>query len=146
MADQALSLDLHGAKELADQLLNIARLNPSRIAAALYQEMQLVRNVAIARCPVAPHGGTLRASIRVEEPIIDGAQTSVSLVAGGPEMDYAVAVHEHLSDASPPSWIGKDIHWNASGTGPKFLENPIREAQAGLAERLGSRLGLGDTI
>jgi len=139
-------MDLVGAQELAAQLLNIARLNPSRIAAALYQEVQLVRNVCIERCPVAPNGGTLRASIRVEEPIVDGANTSCSIVAGGPEMDYAVAVHEHLSEASPPSWIGKDIHWNAAGTGPKFIENPMREAQAGLAERLGKRLGLGDVV
>lgn len=45
---------------------------------------------------------------------------------------YALAVHEHLSEHSPPSWVtetgeDKGINWTIPGTGPKYLETPFRE-------------------
>jgi hypothetical protein len=53
--------------------------------------------------------------------------------------DYAQAVHEHPSYHSPPSWQGKVINWTKPGTGPKFLERPLRQRQRGMAGRI-SRL------
>ena len=53
--------------------------------------------------------------------------------------DYALAVHEHPSTHSPPTWKGKSasqIKWSKPGTGPKYLERPLRRAQRGMAGRL----------
>jgi len=57
---------------------------------------------------------------------------SVTIVFGGPGIHYAIAVHEHLSEHSPPSWriaesSGRGIRWSKPGTGPKYVERPMME-------------------
>ena len=56
---------------------------------------------------------------------------------------YAVAVHEHPSFASsPPSWhpLGKVINWSKTGTGPKYLEKPIRLARKKMPFRVAMKV------
>jgi hypothetical protein len=137
---------IKGAGEMRARLKKLATAYPKRVAAALYIEAQIIMTEAKKRCPVAPDGGTLRASGFVEKPEYTvGRSWSVTMSFGGAADAYALAVHEHLSEHSPPSWIaaeksGRGIHWNAAGTGPKFLENPINEASPRLAERIGDRI------
>lgn len=71
---------------------------------------------------------TLQNSIHAEAPVIEGAQASVRIVAGGPAADHAEAVHEHLSEHSPPSWKvaeaeGRPVKFTQGG--PKYLEKPF---------------------
>ncbi len=54
----------------------------------------------------------------------------------GPTNDYAIPVHEHPSYQSPKVWKGKIISWTKPGTGPKFLERPLKLAQRGMAGRI----------
>lgn len=120
-------------------------------ASALYIEANIELTEAKKRCPVAPSGtpgaGNLRASGQVTEPEIKNGSISCIISFGnGPSADYAVAVHEHLSPHSPPSWIGiepEDINWNVPGTGPKFLESTILESRAYMAARVAKRIRLG---
>lgn len=74
--------------------------------------------------------GPLRASGMVMEPVIEGRNISVTMGFGGAAEAYALAVHEHLSDYSPPSWkkaeaSGRGVHFSPAGHGPKYLERPV---------------------
>lgn len=138
---------LKGAASMIAKIRQIADKFPDRVAAALYTESQLIMTEAKKRTPVAPDGGTLRASGMVHKPERDGKNISVEMSFGGAADAYAIAVHEHLSEYSPPSWVaaelsGKGINWNADGTGPQFLSEPINEAMPHLAANLAKRLKL----
>lgn len=52
----------------------------------------------------------------------------------GGAQPYALAVHEHPSEHSPPSWHGKTVNFTVGG--PKYLEIPLRLAGKGLIGRL----------
>lgn len=126
-------------------LKNIAKQFPDRVAKAIFIEAQIIMTESKRRCPVASDGGTLRASGRVNPPERQGRLIWCTLSYGGAATPYALAVHEHLSEHSPPSWIraeqdGHGIHWTSAGTGPKFLENPIKEAQPTLAQKIAQRI------
>lgn len=123
---------MKGTGEMIAKLKQIAEKFPDRVAAAIYQEAQIIMTESKRRCPVASDGGVLRASGLVAEPIRRGRNISVLLSYGGAADAYAIAVHEHLSSHSPPSWItaeenGHPVQWTTPGTGPKFLEAPINE-------------------
>lgn len=86
---------------------------------------------------------TLQGTIHAQPPVIEGMQASVKVVAGGPAADYAEAIHEHLSEHSPPSWKAAE----ASGAGvkftqggPKFLERPFLVALGDLGSWLATNL------
>ena len=138
---------LHGASDMIAKIKQFAAKFPDRVAAAVYQEAQIVMTESKRRCPVASDGGTLRASGRVALPVREGRRISVTLSYGGAADAYAIAVHEHLSEHSPPSWIkaeenGHPVQWTTPGTGPKFLEGPIDEALPEMNGRLAARLQL----
>lgn len=136
---------MKGVDEMIAKLKEIADRFPDRVAAAIYTEAQIVMTEAKRRTPVARDGGTLRASGRVSLPVRKGRDISVTLSFGGAADAYAIAVHEHLSEHSPPSWIvaedqGRPVRWTTPGTGPKFLEGPINEAMPDMNARLAKRL------
>ena len=112
--------------------------------AAFVAEAELIKEDSMLHCPVAPDGGVLRGSHEVVGPVKDGDEFLIWIQVGGPSEEYAQAVHEHLSEYSPPSWVaaeesGRGINWNAQDTGPKFLENAARKATPGMPERVADR-------
>ncbi len=126
-----MSLEIKGLDELQRKL---ASLGPNAMklgGAALYQEALLVKIEAVHRCP--KDTGNLRDSHDVTRPASDGEGVSVSIVCGGPAAPYALAVHENLNPG---------VHWSLAGTGPKWLENTVREASATLPERIVRRIDL----
>jgi hypothetical protein len=139
---------IKGAAQMTALLQKFVKEYPDRIASALYMEAQIMMTESKRRCPIAPDGGTLRASGQVSEPVRQGKCITVWLSYGGAATAYAIAVHEHLSEHSPPSWKkaeagGEGVHWTEPGTGPKFLESVINEAEATIKARLAARLQLG---
>jgi hypothetical protein len=73
--------------------------------------------------------GALRSTIFAKTELADNVITS-TIGAGGPAADYAVAVHEniragHTGGLSPSGKPYK--HWAKTG-GPKYIENPLKEA------------------
>lgn len=138
---------VRGAKEMIEKLRGIATHFPDRVAKAIYTEGQIIMTESKRRCPVAADGGTLRASGTVHEPVRHGRNISVTMSYGGAASAYAIAVHEHLSEHSPASWVeaersGRGVHWTTPGTGPKFLEGPINEAQPNLGVAIAERVRL----
>jgi len=84
---------------------------PDAVSRGLYAWGEQTRTAAIRKTP--KDTGTLRNSIFVQR-----GNRAISIVAGGPSAPYAVTVHENLSHK---------IKWRTPGTGPKYIENPIRE-------------------
>ena len=91
---------------------------------------------------------TLQGTGHVEKPVIEGENVRVRLAYGGPGAPYAEAIHEHLSEHSPPTWkaaekSGRGVHFTQGG--PKYLELPFFKGTADLAQwiadGLKSRLG-----
>ena len=71
-------------------------------------------------CPMSPLGsatsGDLRKSgtVSVEK---NGLKTVAKVGYGGGQVDYAIAVHE----------MPESYNFTQPGTGPKYLENPLKE-------------------
>jgi hypothetical protein len=136
--------ELKGVAAMSNQLRKLVEEFPQHVARALYVEAQIEMTEAKRRCPVAPDGGTLRASGMVHPPEIHGSLISVQLSFGGAAQDYAIAVHEHLSEHSPPSWViaeeGYGVQWSVAGTGPKFLESTLDESREYMGARVARRV------
>lgn len=89
-----------------------------------------------------PHSGALRDSGKVDDPEIDMGEVSVrmSYGGGGIAAPYAIAVHEHLSQYSPPTWRGTTVTFTQGG--PKYLEIPVMEHTRTMAVELSSVVSL----
>lgn len=135
-------IEWSGVNELQDRLF-MAHLNALQaMGGAIYLEGQTIMTRS-KREFVPVDLGTLRGSGHVEQPEYSGHKAEVTLGYGGPAAAYALAVHEHPSVHSPPSWQGKtaeQINWNVAGSGPKYLETPVVEANIGLGQRLARRI------
>lgn len=82
--------------------------------------------------------GTLRSSITVVHAAIEGDDLVVYIVAGGPGIPHALAIHEHRSEHSPATWSGV-VNFRQGGV--KYLELPLMEAIPGLNDRLAAIIG-----
>ena len=134
-----MGIRLTGVKEAVANLRGVQRVTPQALAAALNIEAELAMTDSKRNTPVAPGGGTLRSSGRVQKPEIRGSNVSVTLGYGGAASAYALAVHEFPSKHSPPSWQGKSaLNWNVGG--PKFLENAVKQREKTLGRSVARRL------
>lgn len=113
-----------------------------RLITALYRRAEMIMTVS-KRDFVPVDMGTLRASGHVSPPERRGREISVTLAYGGAASAYALAVHEHPSRYSPPSWkAAKNVRFSPTGHGPKYLERPLMAAVGTLAADLASDLGV----
>ena len=163
MAGEGRSFTVVGADLLMQKLATLGPKARQMGAQALYQEALVVKQKAFQLCP--KDKGHLRNSLWVQRPVFDGNEASVTIhCGGGVAAPYAIAVHEHFSEHSPPSWKqrggksfsptgvasegnwGRSINWSVPGTGPKFLERPVLEASAKLGELLVKRLDMATMV
>jgi hypothetical protein len=128
---------------MQDALKRIVNLHPKRVKKALRIEAEEIMTVS-KRDHVPVDLGPLRASGTVGDVTRRGKTLSVPMQFGGASAPYALAVHEHPSDHSPPTWEGKVIEFSPTGRGPKYLEQPMRDAQPELPKRLAAHLDLDD--
>lgn len=137
----AVKFNVRGDGALRAKIMTMRALFPEFVDRALKEEAQDILNDAQENyVPVETE--ELKDSGRVEN-ILRGTGREVAIRFGGtPETEpYAIAVHEHLSAASPPSWKGKTIRWSKPGTGPKYLEIPFNKAISnGYLARMADRL------
>ncbi len=133
------SLDIR-CPELAETQRRLVELQTNAvkaIARGFRSWGEQTRTASLRRTPVDT--GALRSTVGTAT-TIQGDRVTVSLHAGGPagsggqppspgrspktgrpapaSVGYAWYVHENLKGG---------VNWNAGGTGPKFIENPIRE-------------------
>jgi len=111
-----------------------------KLGRAAVEEMELVKGDSMDNCPV--DDGVLKASHEVVFER-DGDKIEVRIEVGGAAEAYALAVHEHLSEHSPYSWVkteadGDPVKFTSGG--PKFLENAMRKAAPGFAARVAARV------
>jgi hypothetical protein len=135
-----MAISHSGANRVVANLKRIQDAFPKQVARAVYKRGQGVMTRSKREfVPVAKkQGGVLLASGHVQSPEINGRNISVTLSFGGAADAYAIAVHEHLSEHSPPSWqkaeeSGDGVHFHPEGRGPKFLETPLMEAVSTMA-------------
>jgi hypothetical protein len=127
---------LRGADKLVGNLKTVARKYPEAAMAALFQEGERLRGIVI---PLTPDDkGILRGSFFVNRPVATVRGPSVTVGFGGAAAAYALAQHEGPgASSSPPSWANKIVlSYTEPGTGPRFLENGVRELSKDHLERL----------
>lgn len=135
---------LKGDKEMRRRLARLASRNLDKVGAALRAEAEAVMTRS-KREFVPVDLGTLRSSGTVIGPNRKGKDVSCDLQYGGPAAAYALAIHEHPSGSTPPSWrAASSVTFQPDGRGPKYLERPLMESVPGLPERLAKRLKLTD--
>lgn len=147
------SFELHGEEEMARKLSDLAQKAPLKMSAALYHEANVIMTESKAKF-VPVDTGNLRSSGKVDQPSWKGDTLSITLHYGDASAPYALAIHEHPSAASPPSWEGKPIEgiygvrtgapWTieGEGKGPKYLERPIRSAEKDLLDKIIKRMAI----
>jgi hypothetical protein len=139
---------MRGAKEMAARIRRLAERFPDAIEGALRIEGELVMTDS-KKNYVPVDEGVLKNSGFVDDPERKGVEVSVTLGFGGAASAYALAVHEHPSRHSPPSWRNvrdergrfRAVQFHPRGRGPKYLEKPLMNAVPGMANRIGKRLG-----
>lgn len=107
---------------------------------ALRSEGEAVKTASMENTPVDL--GALKGShvVSIEE---TASTIAVHIGVGGPAAPYAEAVHEHLSEHSPPSWkaaeaAGRPVQFSEGG--PKFLERAMNERERGMDQRIGDAI------
>lgn len=118
---------MRGLTQAQAKLRGLAQRYPDRVVRAVYRRMEAVMTRSKDEF-VPVDKGILKASGHVNPPERKGRAVTVTAAYGGAAKSYAIAVHEHLSEHSPPSWLGGPVRFSPSGRGPKFLEKPLFEA------------------
>ncbi len=138
-----VSLSIGGLDKLEAKLraaVPVARQNVKR---ELYQFAEEVMSDSKELVPVK--FGELMSSGHVDLPVETGSVISVQMGYGNESVGYALYVHEALEGAQPPSpdwsWTkkveaGGEIAWTRPGSGPKYLERPLRAKQDQLPPRI----------
>ena len=133
----SITFTMEGLDQLTRRLTKSGKLSPQAMAGPLKLEAELIMTKAKNLTPVDL--GTLRASGHVKRPVITRNAAKVLLGFGGAASAYALAVHEHPSSHSPPSWQG-GVSFTSGG--PKYLERPVKEARKGFGRRVARHLDL----
>lgn len=140
----ATGAKMTGQDRVAARLRRMAqRYEGDRIAGALYRRGEFI--MADSKENHVPVDlGTLRGSGTVHPPKRSGREVSVEMTYGGAAKDYAIAVHEHPSKHSPPSWRGKGVSFSPAGHGAKYLEKPLMAAVRTMPQDLARDLAFED--
>lgn len=118
-----------------------SKFSTTLVGGALYRQAQLI--MADSKEHYVPVDlGPLQSSGKVHPPTYFGRTVSVELSYGDAAAAYALAIHEHPSKHSPPSWQGVSVKFSPSGTGPKYLEKPLMAAIPTLPQALARDLNL----
>ncbi len=126
-------VQLEGMESLLRRIKKADEKAVRQMEGALFTEADRIMTKAKRRTPVDL--GTLRSSGFVDEPTRKRNRVTVRMGFGGAASAYALAVHEHPSRYSPPTW-SDNVNFSPGHTGPKYLETPVREAQKGLGRRV----------
>lgn len=131
---------MRGLPQAVKKLRRLAERYPDRIMRAVYRRAEAVMTRSKNEF-VPVDKGILRNSGHVGTVQRQGRIVSVTMSYGGAAKAYAIAVHEHLSEHSPPSWRkGTVVHFSPAGRGPKYLERPLFEALRTMAEDIAADL------
>lgn len=119
-------VELKGDKQLKAQLTRLGQSAPQAMGKALLKEANQIMNASKAIVPVDTR--TLKRSgyVRLPEHSVDSV--TVTMGYGGSAKAYARVQHEELS------------YYHKPPTQAKYLEQPVREAVSGMAQRVAGQL------
>jgi len=136
MATVTFKLDPIKTKALQKTLQGYIDKMPNEVGKILKQEGDTIM-VSSKEGFVPKDDGILANDGIVANPEFKGKGVRVRMGYGRVAKAYAVAVHEHPSAASPPSWA-QGVNFNVGG--PKYLEKPLRLAANGMGARIAKKL------
>lgn len=125
----SIEFKLDGLEALRSKLRGVEERARRNVKAELFQfgeEVMAASKDGPSSVIVPVRTSALMTSGHVELPVENGAEISVTLGYGGPAAPYALYVHEDLTPK----------HWNRPGSGPKYLEVPLRDRQEQLPGRV----------
>ena len=123
----AKTFELQGGEKLKRTLEKIWKATPKEAAQALYEEAQIEKKESMERTPV--RFGILKASHKVERPVLSWSGIEVKIKVGGPAINYAIPVHENTEAFHK---VGQ----------AKFLESTLLESRPYMARRIAKRIDL----
>lgn len=131
------SLELEGADKFIKRLRKASKDAPKLLARGMNVEAEKIMTKAKRNTPVDT--GTLRASGHVRSPVLGRRSVTIELGFGGAASAYALAVHEHPSEHSPPSWSG-GVSFGVGG--PKYLERAVRDSAKSFGRNIARNVDL----
>ncbi len=135
----SIEFKMEGLDQLSARLKKSGKLSAQNMAGPLFLEAGLIMTKSQKHF-VPTDQGPLKSSGHVKRPKITSRKATVILGYGGAASAYALAVHEHPSSHSPPSWQGVNVKFTTGG--PKYLERPVKEARKGFGRRVARHLDL----
>ena len=118
-----MKLKIQGQEKMRARMKAAAQRFPD-----LMNEYLLVRGEAVAQRSrdqyVPIDSGDLRSTIKARR-TGRGRKIQCEVVFGGGLKGYPLAVHEHPSRHSPPSWQGVAVQFKPAGRGPQFVMIPL---------------------
>lgn len=124
-----MSETIQGLDAFIDFLARTQSDMPQVVAKELYQFAEEVMGDSKQVVPVET--GALMNTGKVTPPTFTSNGVEVTLGYGDESVDYALIVHEELQSRS-----GGPIKWSRPGSGPKYLENPLKAKEDQLAPRI----------
>jgi len=118
-------MDLQGLDTLRARIAAAVPVAEQEATAELYAFAEEVMTASKEVVPVDT--GALMNTGHVQAPVRDGDTMMVTLGYGDEAVGYAIYVHENLDP---------NVHWTRPGSGPKYLENPLKERQDSLPGRI----------
>lgn len=143
------SLQLKGFSQVSQRIRDISAQMKDNAKSSTLEMAEIVRDRAKEYCP--EDTGALVDSIRVVEKdsgieqgrndsgqFTSGAVITFAVIAGNESTPHALAVHEHPSKHSPPSWDGVTVHFRKGG--PKFLERAMKDEAGNAIDKIGRKV------
>lgn len=120
-----ISFEILGLERLQQRFQAAAPKIREEVARELYVFGTEVMEASLRVVPVKT--GALMNTGKVDLPVYDGDEVSVKIGYGDEAVGYALYVHENMSTT---------VNWTRPGSGPKFLEAPLKERQDKLPGRI----------
>jgi len=138
------SFTLSGIEQLQKRIRDIESQMKKELSSTLETEVgEKILEKAKEYCPERS-GALVDSIILVKSTVEQGRESSgrfneqavarVSINVGNDKTPHALAVHEHPSKYSPPSWDGVEVKFTKGG--PKFLERALNEHEGEMLKAL----------
>jgi hypothetical protein len=149
------SFQLKGFSQVSQRIRDISAQMKNNAKSSTLEMAEIVRDRAFDYCPDGdepkPGQDKLNTTIRVVEKesgieqgrndsgqFTSGAVITFAVIAGNEHTPHALAVHEHPSKHSPPSWQNTTVHFRKGG--PKFLERALKDEAGNALDRIGRKV------
>lgn len=132
MANTSISFTIRGLNSMEDKLRKLILNSKADMLRSFTLELEKALTLT-KRKYVPVDKGPLRSGGRVVSVKRVGNELQGVIAFSGPQ---ALAIHEHPSSSSPPSWRGADVVFSPAGTGEKYISRGLNESSEGMPERI----------